>query len=171
MTAAAWEPVYVRAAVPGDVDQLLELRVQVMAGEPVTQAWRDTLGQDLRERLGVDPDLLVFVAPGDGGQLLACAIGMAYHGYRSPRFETGRWGRVLIVVTRPAARRRGYAKAVMRALLDAFDAAGCSASIELRATDMAEPLYTGLGFTQVPSGSYMTLRPTPDRPPNQGGSP
>ncbi|MEY9956747.1 N-acetyltransferase family protein [Streptacidiphilus sp. MAP5-52] len=162
----------VRPATADDIEELLDLRVSVLAGGEVTDAWRQTFGQDLRERLGADPDLFVFVAPDPEaeGRLLACAIGMAYRGYRGPEYPAGRWARVMTVATRPHARRRGYGRAVMRALVDALRAADCS-SIELRATAEGEALYRTLGFTRIPSGSYMVLRPSPDAPTAAGMRP
>lgn len=155
----------VRPATAEDIGELLDLRVGVLASEEVTDAWRRTFGQDLRERLGVDPDLFVFVVPDPEAEerLLACAIGMAYRGYRGPDYPAGRWARVMTVATRPHARRRGYGRAVTLALVDALRAADCS-SIELRATAQGEALYATLGFTRIPSGSYMVLRPGPDAP-------
>ncbi len=53
----------VRPAAPEGADELLRLHVAVLGGEPVTGAWRATFRDDLRARLGTDPNLLTFVVP------------------------------------------------------------------------------------------------------------
>ncbi|MER7706767.1 hypothetical protein ABTX81_28205 [Kitasatospora sp. NPDC097605] len=80
-----------RPAGPGDADELLRLRVTVLDGGPLDEEWRATFHEDMRARLGRDPDLLAFVVPAGGG-LAACAIGIVYRGYRGPSHPTGRWG-------------------------------------------------------------------------------
>ncbi|MER8185946.1 GNAT family N-acetyltransferase [Kitasatospora sp. NPDC094015] len=148
----------VRPAGPGDADELLRLRVAVLDGSPVTDDWRATFRDDMRERLGADPSLLAFVVPVDADTLAACAIGIVYRGYRGPTHPGGLWGRVHTVVTDPAHRGRGHARATTTALVGALRAAGCS-SIELRATEAGAPLYRSLGFGPLPG--YMALRPGP----------
>ncbi|MFF7457112.1 GNAT family N-acetyltransferase [Kitasatospora sp. NPDC008115] len=143
----------VRPAGPGDADELLRLRVAVLDGEPLDERWRSTFRDDLRDRLGRDPDLLAYVVPAGGG-LAACAIGIVYRGYRGPSHPTGRWGRIHTVVTDPAHRRRGHARAVTAALVEALGARGCG-SVELRATEAGAPLYRTLGFDPV--DGYMRL--------------
>lgn len=146
-----------RPAVPEDADELLRLRVAVLDGGPLTEEWRTTFRDDMRERLGTDPNLLAYVVPADGG-LAACAIGIVYRGYLGPAFPTGRWGRIHTVVTDPAHQRRGHGRAVTTALVEALQDRGCG-SVELRATAAGAPLYSSLGFE--PLDGYMTLRPGP----------
>ncbi len=74
-----------RPAVPEDADELLRLRVAVLDGGPLTDEWRTTFRDDMRERLGTDPNLLCYVVPTPDG-LAACAIGIVYHGYLGPVF-------------------------------------------------------------------------------------
>ncbi|MEV6979336.1 GNAT family N-acetyltransferase [Kitasatospora sp. NPDC093806] len=137
-----------RPAGPADADELLRLRVAVLDGGPLSEEWRDTFRDDMRERLGRDADLLAFVVPAADGRLAACAIGIVYHGYRGPGHPTGRWGRIHTVVTDPAHRRRGHARAVTAALIEALGGRGCG-SIELRATEAGAPLYRTFGFGPV----------------------
>ncbi|MFJ9948445.1 GNAT family N-acetyltransferase [Kitasatospora sp. NPDC091207] len=144
-----------RPARPEDADELLRLRVAVLDGAELTDEWRSTFRDDMRARLGGDPHLLAFVVPADGG-LAACAIGIVYRGYLGPAYPTGRWGRIHTVATDPAHRRRGHARAVTTALVEALRDVGCG-SIELRATEAGAPLYRDLGFGPV--DGYMTLRP------------
>ncbi|MGA5822019.1 GNAT family N-acetyltransferase [Kitasatospora sp. NPDC094028] len=149
----------VRPAGPQDADELLRLRVAVLDGAHLTDEWRSTFRDDMRARLGTDPHLLAYVVPADAGALASCAIGIVYRGYLGPTHPTGLWGRIHTVATDPAHRRRGHARAVTTALLDALQAAGCG-SIELRATEAGAPLYHSLGF--APLDGYMALRPGPD---------
>ncbi|MFJ9446406.1 GNAT family N-acetyltransferase [Kitasatospora sp. NPDC101235] len=145
-----------RAATPHDADELLRLRVAVLTGEPVTDQWRATFRDDVRRRLGTDPDLFAYVADAPGGGLAACAIGIVYRGYCGPAYPTGRWARIHTVVTDPAHRRQGLARAVTSALVTAITQHGCS--IELRATEAGVPLYRSLGFKPV--DGFMALLPT-----------
>ncbi|RGD57037.1 GNAT family N-acetyltransferase [Kitasatospora xanthocidica] len=148
----------VRPAGPEDADELLRLRVAVLDGARPADDWRAAFRDEMRARLGTDPDLLAFVAPADGGALAACAIGVVHRCYRGPSHPTGRWARIHTVVTDPAHRRRGHARAVTTALVRALRLRGCG-SIELRATEAGAPLYRALGFHPV--DGYMTLRPGP----------
>ncbi|MFD7598742.1 hypothetical protein ACFV6D_37680, partial [Kitasatospora sp. NPDC059812] len=97
----------VRPAGPEDADELLRLRVAVLDGARLTDDWRTTFRDDMRERLGTDPNLLAYVVPADDGTLASCAIGIVYRGYRGPTHPTGRWARIHTVATDPAHRRGG----------------------------------------------------------------
>ncbi|MEV7600951.1 N-acetyltransferase [Kitasatospora sp. NPDC089797] len=144
-------------ALPEDADELLRLRVAVLDGGRLTDEWRTIFRDDMRERLGTDPNLLAYVVRTDDG-LAACAIGIVYRGYLGPTFPTGRWGRIHTVATDPAHRRRGHGRAVTTALVEALKDRGCGA-VELRATDAGAHLYRTLGFE--PLDGFMTLRPGP----------
>ncbi|MFI9332115.1 GNAT family N-acetyltransferase [Kitasatospora sp. NPDC052868] len=147
----------VRPADPEDADELLRLRVAVLDGGPLTDEWRSTFRDDIRERLGTDPNLLAYVAPTEGG-LAACAIGIVYRGYLGPAFPTGLWGRIHTVATDPAHRRLGHGRGVTHALVEAFKERGCG-SVELRATEAGAGLYRTLGFEAL--DGFMVLRPGP----------
>ncbi|MER7706769.1 GNAT family N-acetyltransferase [Kitasatospora sp. NPDC097605] len=58
----------------------------------------------------------------------------------------------------PAHRRRGHARAVTAALVEAFGARGCG-SVELRATEAGAPLYRTLGFGPVDGYMRLNLGP------------
>lgn len=145
----------VRPATSEDAEELLRLRVDVLTGQPATDAWRSTFLADMQARLGTDPQLFAFVADGEEGLLAACAIGVVYRGYEGPFYPGGLWGRVHTVVTDPRHRRRGLAEAVTRALVGALRDRGCS-SVELIATAEGLPLYEKLGFEHA--AHYLTLR-------------
>ncbi|MFE4512773.1 GNAT family N-acetyltransferase [Kitasatospora sp. NPDC056783] len=148
----------VRPAGPQDADELLRLRVAAFDGARPTDDWGIAFRDEMRERLGTDPNLLAFVAPAGGGTLVSCSIGIVYRCYRGPTHPTGLWARIHTVVTDPAHRRLGHARAVTTALVGALRHRGCG-SIELRATEAGAPLYHALGFHPV--DDYMTLRPGP----------
>ncbi|MFJ9519354.1 GNAT family N-acetyltransferase [Kitasatospora sp. NPDC101801] len=147
-----------RPAGPEDADELLRLRVAVLDGGPLTDEWRTTFRDDMRDRLGTDPNLLAYVVPTADGGLAACAIGIVYRGYLGPAFPTGRWGRIHTVATDPAHRRLGHGRAVTTALVEALKDRGCG-SVELRATAAGASLYRTLGFE--PLDGFMALRPGP----------
>ncbi|MFF3108726.1 GNAT family N-acetyltransferase [Kitasatospora sp. NPDC057904] len=149
----------VRLAGPQDADELLRLRVAVLDSAQLTDEWRSTFRDDMRARLGTDPNLLAYVVPIDAHTLASCAIGIVYRGYRGPTHPGGLWGRIHTVATDPAHRRRGHARATTAALIEALKEAGCG-SIELRATEAGAPLYQSLGFG--PLDGYMALRPGPE---------
>ncbi|MFE2728611.1 GNAT family N-acetyltransferase [Kitasatospora sp. NPDC059327] len=131
-----------------------------MAGRhrrPPTDEWRTTFRDDMRRRLGADPNLLAYVVPAESG-LAACAIGIVYHGYLGPAFPTGLWGRIHTVATDPDHRRRGHGTAVTTALVEALKDRGCG-SVELRATEAGAGLYRTLGFE--PLDGFMALWPGP----------
>jgi predicted acetyltransferase len=72
----------------------------------------------------------------------------------SPAFINGRTGTVLNVYTYPQYRKQGYAKMIMKALLD--DAKEMKLSvIELKATEAGYPLYRSVGFTDDVSGYHL----------------
>ncbi|GAA1293906.1 N-acetyltransferase [Saccharothrix xinjiangensis] len=145
----------VRPAHPEDAEALLRLRVAALDGTRPTEDWREAFRDDMRDRLGTDPDLLAFVVPSTDGALASCAIGIVYRGYRGPTHPTGRWARIHTVATHPAHRRLGHARAVTTTLVRALRERGCD-PIELRATKAGAPLYRTLGFSPV--DNYMTLR-------------
>ncbi|MET9613796.1 GNAT family N-acetyltransferase [Kitasatospora indigofera] len=146
-----------RPAEPADADEILRLRIAVRDGGPLTEHWQGVFRDDMRARLGTDPDLLAYVVPADGG-LVACAIGLVHRGYRGPAHPTGRWGRIHTVATDPLHQRRGHGRAATAALVEALKDAGCG-SVELRATEAGAGLYRALGFEPV--GGFMALRPGP----------
>ncbi|MEU4805133.1 GNAT family N-acetyltransferase [Actinosynnema sp. NPDC023587] len=155
MEAARMTGSPVRPANPEDADKLLRLRVAAFDGTQLTDDWWETFRNDMRDRLGTDPDLLAFVVPAPDGTLASCAIGIVYRCYRGPTHPAGQWARIHTVATHPAHRRHGHARAVTTTLVHTLRQRGCD-PIELRATKAGTPLYRSLGFDLV--DNYMTLR-------------
>ncbi len=96
-------------------------------------------------RTHLDKDLLVYVVR-DGQAIVSCAFLLIVEKPMSPAFINGRTGVVLNVFTCPPYRRRGYARAIMEALLSEAREREISV-IELKATDDGYPLYRSVGFT------------------------
>ncbi|KIE25376.1 acetyltransferase [Streptomyces sp. MUSC 125] len=109
----------------------------------------------LHDRLAEDGgDFAAFVVdhPDRPGALAALVAGtLAYRIGRAGN-PHGRVGHVFSVATDPDARRRGYARACMRELLEWFRARGAR-QVDLNASAEAEPLYASLGFVRKPDPS------------------
>src|SRR4051812_25076408 len=80
--------------------------------------WQEPAARAFTERLK-DGTMQVFVIDGEGG-LAACAVGLVDRRLPGPGTPNGLWGHISGVVTDPACRRRGYARALTVALLDWF---------------------------------------------------
>lgn len=79
-------------------------------------------------------------------EIVACAFLLIVEKPASPMFITGRTRTVLNVYTKPICRHKGYAKAIMKTLLQ--DAVEMNlSSVELKSTDAGYNLYKSIGFT------------------------
>ena len=87
----------------------------------------------------------VMVAPGEG-RLVACAMGQVREEAPSPSNPGGGSGLVANVVTLPDARRRGYARACLVALVRWFRDETDVGRLELFATGEGSGLYESVGF-------------------------
>jgi GNAT superfamily N-acetyltransferase len=117
--------------------------------------WHALALPTLRERLaGSDGDFVAFVVdhPDRPGALAALAVGEIEYRIGNARNPRGRIGFVHSVATDPDARRRGYARACMEALLGWFRERGAGAA-DLNASMEGEPLYESLGFVRKPDPS------------------
>lgn len=109
--------------------------------------WREALARVLEHKLA-DPDCRILVVDGDTG-LAACGVGVIEQWLPGPHLGNGRIGHVFGVVTDPAYRRRGHARAIMLGLLDWFRERDV-ARVDLTASREAEALYRELGFSEHP---------------------
>ena len=114
-------------------------------GQDVTlPEWHRAAREHFLSRLG--RDLVVFVVDHpDRPGLAASAAGTMASRLPAPNNISAQAAYVQWVATDDDVRRRGYARAVMQALVDWYDAHGIPV-IELHATDEGEPLYRELGF-------------------------
>lgn len=104
---------------------------------------RKGLPDYFRAHLG--KDLLVYVIR-EEEETVSCAFLLVIEKPLSPAFFSGKTGMVLNVYTCPVFRKKGYAKSLMRALLNDAMVLGLS-NVELKATDDAYPLYQAIGFS------------------------
>jgi ribosomal protein S18 acetylase RimI-like enzyme len=149
-----------RQATAADAVELTRLRAVMIEtfGSISDDSWRPLCISTFEKALS-DPEgpLQAFVtdAPGEAGVLASCAAGVITTRLPSPRNPQGRTGYILSVATDPRHRRRGHARASVSALLDWFHRCGIH-QIDLNASEYAESLYRGLGFTE-PYGKAMRL--------------
>ena len=153
-----------RRATPDDAEQLAELR-GVMLGElagtlssPDQRWWVESVAW-FRDHLAGD-DVVAFVAD-DDGRLVAGAVGIRERRPPRPTNLSGWAGHLSSVATRPDARRRGHARAVVELVVQWFDENGIP-SLDLTASKDAEQLYRSLGFEDHPE-HYLRRRSRSDR--------
>ena len=141
--------VTVRWATIDDLDELVRLRRVMFAsmaievpGE-VEAAVRAVLAETLPSG-----ELFAAVVEGDDpGRLVACGVGMTAQRIPGPNNLSGRYGYVQSMVTDEQHRGQGLARAVLEALMDRFEALDV-VRVDLHATDLGEPLYRSMGFTE-----------------------
>lgn len=144
----------VRRATPDDAEEVLRLRqvmIDSMARSDPSTAWHAESLPVLRGRLAADASFAAFVVdhPERPGALAALVAGTLDHRIGGARNPLGADGYVFSVATDPDARRRGYARACVDALLAWFRERGAG-RVRLTASPEAEPLYRSLGFTPRP---------------------
>ncbi|MGC9377596.1 GNAT family N-acetyltransferase [Streptomyces sp. MH13] len=144
-----------RRALPEDAEEVLRLRqvmIDSVARSSPSTEWHAASLPVLRGRLA-EPDgtFAAFVVdrPERPGALAALVAGTLDYRIGGARNPLGVDGYVFSVATDPDARRRGYARACMEALLEWFREHGAR-RVRLTASTQAEPLYASLGFRQRP---------------------
>ncbi|MGW1671658.1 GNAT family N-acetyltransferase [Streptomyces sp. NPDC002324] len=141
----------VRRATAEDARELLRLRqvmIDSMRGADRSTDWHTESLPTVRRRLGdPDGDFAAFVVdrPERPGALAALVAGTIDYRIGRAGNPHGAVGHVFSVATDPGARRRGYARACMDALLDWFRERGAG-HVHLTASPEAEPLYASMGF-------------------------
>ncbi|MCU0483057.1 MAG: GNAT family N-acetyltransferase [Chloroflexi bacterium] len=149
----------VRRAVPADVPLLLELRLAFdaeLAGLPPAErvtghaaAVRDYLESHL-----ADGRLLAWAAEAADGTLVGMAAMVVIDRPPQPRSRRPGEGFVYNVYVAPGWRRRGIARRLMDAVIDAARELGLR-RVVLRTSAAGQPLYDSLGF--VDPGYYRQL--------------
>jgi ribosomal protein S18 acetylase RimI-like enzyme len=161
----------VRRAEPEDADELMRLRVVMIAGipggtSPQPGPWLTTGAEVLRRQLA-DPAERVAAFVVDAGEgadtgvnasegLASCVVGAIDERLPSPHSPAPWRGYVYNVATDPAYRRRGFSRACMRALLAWFEERGVSL-VNLHASPDGAPLYTDLGFARTKDPSMQRI--------------
>ena len=136
-----------------DIAALVEMRIAylwedngVLEEEELLAIQRDLPGYFQKH---LNSDLSAYVIR-NGQEIVSCALLLAVEKPMSPAFLNGKTGTILNVYTRPGDRRKGYANAIMRKLLNDAQEQGTSV-IELKSTEDGYPLYRSLGFAEEDS--------------------
>lgn len=138
----------VRWAELGDVPELMRLR-RVMwesIGNEVTAADDAACVEVLSAGLSDGEFFAAVVDAPDGAPgVAACGVGMSARRLPGPGNPAGAFGYIQSMVTDERWRGRGFARAVLVALLDRFVADGVT-RVDLHASAAGEPLYRSFGF-------------------------
>ncbi len=139
----------VQNAEDGDICELVRMRIAYLREDhgSLSESDERVLRRDLPDyyRKHLNQDLFVYMVR-EGGTIVSCAFLLVTEKPMSPSFINGKTGTVLNVYTEPSARRKGYAGAVMKALLAEAERMELSA-VEPQATEDGYPLYRSVGFT------------------------
>lgn len=138
-------------AVRSDITELTSLRVAYLKEDngEMDKSVLQSIENDLPDYFvrHLERDMIVYVAR-NKQEIVACAMLLVIEKPMSPAFITGKTGTVLNVYTRPEHRKKGYARRLMKMLLD--DAADKNLSyVELKATEEGYNLYKAVGFEDV----------------------
>ena len=155
--ARVW-PCSPRAATLADGPELVRLAELTYA--EIGFPWRDTAWKsvalaELSGRLGRDLNAFVVDDPDDPDHLAACGAATLNHRLPSPTNPMGAVGYIQWVGTVARCRRRGYAQAVMQALIGWLAEVGFT-RVELHTSPAAADLYRKLGF-EVAAGACLRL--------------
>jgi ribosomal protein S18 acetylase RimI-like enzyme len=144
----------VRPATPDDIPELVRLRTLlftdltgVWGPLPAVAGWAERCAGALAEQLAGDEMRIAVIDGGTG--LASCGMGVIDRRLPAPYNPGGLVGHVFGVVTDPAHRKRGHARAIMEDLLRWFDGHGLR-RVDLNASPDGQGLYRGLGFDDHP---------------------
>jgi GNAT superfamily N-acetyltransferase len=155
-----------RRATPRDAAALLDLRVVMESAfrdEVPDGPWRRECVALFERRLAPPGnDFAAFVVDGPDGVPVSSGVGWVEQHLPGPSNPTGRVGYVASMSTRPQYRRRGYARAVLGALMGWFDSVGI-VRVTLTAAPMGQSLYRSTGFGD-PHDPILTWRRPRDKP-------
>lgn len=158
MTAPERPDVRVRPATVADIDEVTRLRAIMLASLDrgplrLDDEWAERCRAELRTQLADGTRLVAMVvdAP-DGHGLASAGVGVVDIRLPAPGRVSGRVGHISSMCTDERWRRRGYARAVLDALVDWLRDQGCS-RVELSASDEGAPLYEASGFVPPPNPS------------------
>ncbi|WP_283136447.1 GNAT family N-acetyltransferase [Rhizohabitans arisaemae] len=145
---------HVRLAGSGDIAELVRLRELLFRdlaagwGPPPSEvSWKDRCADALAGLLTSD-EMRIVVIDGTTG-LAACGMGAVDRRLPTPYNPSGLVGHVFGIVTDPAYRKRGHARAIVEDLLAWFDGRGLK-RVDLNASPEGHGLYRSLGFDDHP---------------------
>ncbi|MFF3849345.1 GNAT family N-acetyltransferase [Streptomyces sp. NPDC002328] len=136
------------------------MRSEHVLSEPLSEDWIRRCTGELAPRLTPTGDARAFVIDAPDGSLAACALGLIHPVLSGPAYPRGLAARVQVVATHPGFRRRGFARAVVSALLDRLRTERVTL-FELHASELSAPLYRELGFAGSPALMRMTRLEAP----------
>lgn len=143
-----------------DVDALVGMRLSYLTEDNGSLSDQDAaaIKRDLPGyfKAHLNKDLFAYVVR-DRQAIVSCAFLLVVEKPMSPAFINGRTGTVLNVYTCPSHRRKGYAKAIMEALLSETREAEIQV-IELKSTEDGYPLYRSVGFVDDTSKYHLMKR-------------
>ena len=146
----------VEKAGTGDIDALTGLRLEYLREDLGCLREEDerVLRRDLPGyfQSHLNRDLFAYVIREDGA-IVSCAFLLVVEKPMSPAFISGKTGTVLNVYSCPSCRGKGYAGAIIKALLRDAREKGLSV-IELKSTEAGRRLYLSAGFSEDDSGYY-----------------
>ncbi|WP_329020582.1 bifunctional GNAT family N-acetyltransferase/NUDIX hydrolase [Streptomyces sp. NBC_01601] len=157
----------VRPATPVDAEGIIRLRSAHILSEPMSEKWIRRCTAHLAQRLARDAH--AFVVEDPDGAVVSCALGLVHAVLPARTYPKGLAARIHAVATHPGVRRRGYARAVLSALLDHLQRQGVTL-FELHSSDEAAPLYRQLGFESKPALMRMTRLAEPEDAEEAGGT-
>ncbi|WP_051885937.1 GNAT family N-acetyltransferase [Streptomyces hygroscopicus] len=108
----------VRAATPADAEAIVRMRSTYILSEPLSEEWIRRCTAELVPRLTAAGDARAFVIDAPDGSMAACALGLIHPVLPAPAYPKGLAPRVHAVATHPDFWRRGYARAVLTALVE-----------------------------------------------------
>ena len=147
-----------------DADALTALRLEYLIEDNGSlehsdaETIRNNLPGYIREHL--NKDLFVYVIR-EYGIIVSCAFLLNVMKPMSPAFINGKTATVLNVYTRPAYRRRGYARMLMNTMIADAEEQNIDV-IELKATEDGYDLYRSIGFEDDRS-KYRLMKWKPQR--------
>lgn len=150
----------VRPALPEDAEDIIRLRSDLLLSTPLDEEWIIRCSIQLALRLGPGGDARAYVLEAPDGTMAAVALGLVHSVLPAPAYPAGLAARVQTVATLPAYRRRGFARAVMSALLDQLKTEHVTL-VELHSSPEAATLYRELGFASSPALMRMTWHGQP----------
>jgi ribosomal protein S18 acetylase RimI-like enzyme len=152
-----------RPARQDDIPELVRFRALLFddltatwGATPAGDHWRHACASALTAGLA-DGSMRVVVTDAPAG-LAACGMGVIDRRLPAPWHPDGLIGHIFGIVTDPAHRRRGHARAVMKDLLAWFDRHGIT-RVDLNASPDGQQLYRSLGFTDHPDPALTRRRP------------
>jgi ribosomal protein S18 acetylase RimI-like enzyme len=154
----------VRKATGEDIGELVRLRAilfdalgNLWGPAPDGGGWRDLAAASFADLLAGDEACVLVVPADDGPGLAACGVCLIDRRLPSPYNPKGTVAHILGMVTDPAYRKRGHARAIMRELVRWCDGRGIG-RIDLNASPDGLGLYREMGFREHPDPT-MSRRP------------